>query len=73
MAINITGYNQVLTLDEMTGLDLAWGCLSLLLLALCMLACVEQPKGQGYINARAEVRHSSVSSTIVALFKRLFA
>ncbi len=71
--INLTGYQQVLTVDEMTSLDLAWSCFTLLLLGLCMLACVEQPKGPGYLNAQGEVRQSSVLGTVVAVLKRLFA
>ena len=65
--------NAVVEIGGLTPLDVGWTFYTLFFLALCMLACVEQPKREGYFNAQAEVRHAGIRKTARALIRRLFA
>ncbi len=47
--------------------------MTLLLLSLCAMACVERPKDEGYLDASCEVRRASLTATAAAILKRLFA
>ena len=70
MTLNLTGGNELVTLNSLTAFDVAWSAYALVLLALCILVCVERPKaGQ---QDSPEVRQGSVLGTVVALTRRLF-
>ena len=73
MVMNLSGFYVVVPLNDVTAVDVAWSGLTLLLLSLCGMACVERPKGDGYLDARGEVRRASLTATAAAVFKRLFA
>jgi cellulose synthase (UDP-forming) len=73
VAMNLSGFYEVVPLSDLTAVDVAWSGLTLLLLSLCGMACVEQPKRAGYLDARCEVRRASLTGTAAAILKRLFA
>ncbi len=73
MLINLTGFYEVVPITDVTLVDIAWSMLTLLLLALCTLVCIELPKNAGYLDARREVRRASLTGTAAAILKRLFA
>ena len=68
--MNLTGWYEVITVNELSSFDVAWSAYALVLLALCMLACVEPPKA-GEADA-PEVRRGSALGTVVAIARRLF-
>ena len=70
MTMNLTGWYEVITVNELSSFDVAWSAYALVLLALCMLACVEPPKA-GEADA-PEVRRGSALGTVVAIARRLF-
>ena len=73
LAINLTGFHPVVDLAAVTALDIGWSCLTLLILGLCVLACVEQPLGPDYwFDPRREVRQASLVGTAAALLRRVF-
>jgi cellulose synthase (UDP-forming) len=72
MYINLSGYYQVVEINEVTALDVGWSLYSLVMVALCALVCVELPKPEGHLNSFREVLAGSFSRTALALVKRLF-
>lgn len=70
MALNLTGYHEVVTVTALSALDVVWTAYTVALLALCTLACVELPKA-GQMDA-PEVRRGNVRGTVVALARRVF-
>jgi cellulose synthase (UDP-forming) len=43
--MNLTGYHEIVKSTELTVFDVSWTVYTLLVLLLCMLACVELPRG----------------------------
>jgi cellulose synthase (UDP-forming) len=72
MLINLTGFYQVVPITDLTLVDIVWSMITLLLLALCSLVCIELPKNERYLDARREVRRASLTGTAAAILKRLF-
>ncbi|QEL13572.1 glycosyltransferase family 2 protein [Limnoglobus roseus] len=70
MALNLTGWYEVVTINSLTAVDVAWSVYALTLLALCVFVCVERPKA-GSADA-PEVRKGSVVGTATALARRVF-
>lgn len=73
MVMNLSGFYTVVPINDLTAVDVAWSGLTLLLLSLCGMACVERPKGADYLEASCEVHRASLRATAVAIVKRLFA
>ncbi len=71
MALNLTGWCEVVAIGEFTALDVAWSVYSLLVLALCFMACVELPRASD--RCTAAVARADVIGTVRSLCKRLFA
>jgi cellulose synthase (UDP-forming) len=71
MAINLTGYHEVVEVSEFTALDVFWSAYSLAVLLLCSLACIEQPRPSNM--PRGETDRGSPLGTVKALAARLFA
>ena len=73
MFINFTGRFQLVDMSKVNALDILWSCWTLILLSLCILACVERPHEIMASDSRSEVEQSSLSLTLVALLRRLLA
>ena len=67
MILNFTGVLQVVELGYLTSLDIVWSGFSLVVLWLCVLLCVEPPRGKLRPEARREVREASMVRTVSAL------
>ncbi len=70
MALNLTGYYELVTVNALTTFDVVWSAYTLVLLTLCMLVCVELPKA-GEADA-PEVRRGNIAGTIAAIVRRVF-
>jgi cellulose synthase (UDP-forming) len=71
MAMNLTGYHQVVPRNELTPFDVAWGLYTLILLGLCALVCIELPRPVGAPDR--EVRHGHWRQAATAVLRRVFA
>jgi cellulose synthase (UDP-forming) len=71
MLMNLTGYSEVVRLNNVTSLDIGWTLYCLVVLFLCILACVEFPRVAAY-DPSAETTHGHPVRAAKALFSRLF-
>jgi cellulose synthase (UDP-forming) len=71
MAPNLTGYYEIVQLGELTAIDVFWSLFTLLILALCFLACIELPRTG--VEFTGEVAKANGWATIGGLWKRLIA
>ncbi len=69
MAMNLSGYHEVVPWTDLTAIDVAWSCYTLAVLGLCVLVCVELPKPER--EEAHEVRNGSVGATARAVARRL--
>jgi cellulose synthase (UDP-forming) len=70
MAMNLTGYCEVVAVNEYTPLDVLWGAYTVVLLLLCALVCVELPK-RGDATA-GEAQRACPWASLGAVGRRLF-
>lgn len=70
MAVNLTGFCEVVTVGEFTAVDVFWSAYSLVMLVLCALVCVELPKRSDA--AESEVERASPGRSLRAVVARLF-
>jgi len=71
MALNLTGYYEIVQLNELTAIDVFWSLFTLLILALCFLSCTELPRD--IFEFKGEVARANVLATLGGLWKRLLA
>ena len=72
MFMNLSGICEVVKLNQVTSFDIAWTMFSLIVLGLCMLACVEMPR-QARNDPASEVARCNPVGAVKALLIRLFA
>jgi cellulose synthase (UDP-forming) len=70
MAMNLTGFSDLVPISELTPLNVTWTLFSSLVCLAAALACVELPKGKDYLEFGGEVQKSRPTKIVVALVRR---
>lgn len=69
MAMNLTGFHEVVEIGDFTALDVFWSLFCLAVFLLCALVCVELPK-QGD-STQSEVERASPLASLKAVVGRI--